>query len=77
MSEVSQAEKDEHHMVSLICDILKNGKNKLIYKTESQMYKTNMVAKGGRGKGQSGRVEAKRWYTKTHTASHSLWTGQL
>ena len=43
MSEVSQAEKDEHHMVSLICDILKNGKNKLIYKTESQMYKTNMI----------------------------------
>ena len=43
-------------MVSLMCDILKNGKNELIYKTESQMYKTNLVAKGGRGKGQSGRL---------------------
>ena len=41
-------------MVSLMCDILKNGKNELIYKTESQMYKTNMVAKGEGGKDKVG-----------------------
>ena len=34
LSEVSQAEKDKYHMMSLICGILKNGTNELIYKTE-------------------------------------------
>ena len=52
--EWSQTEKDKYHMVSLMCDILKNGKNELIYKTESQMYKTNMVAKGEGGKDKVG-----------------------
>ena len=33
-SEVSQPEKDKYHMISLICGILKNDTNKLIYKTE-------------------------------------------
>ena len=38
-SEVSQAEKDKYHMISLICGILTNDTNELIYKTEieSQM----------------------------------------
>ena len=33
-SEVSQTEKDKYYMISLICGILKNDTNKLIYKTE-------------------------------------------
>ena len=31
LSEVSQTEKDKYHMISLICGILKNGTNELIY----------------------------------------------
>ena len=34
LSELSQTEKDKYHMTSLICGILKNGTNKLIYKTK-------------------------------------------
>ena len=39
LSDVSQTEKDKYHMISLICGILKNDTNELIYKTktESQM----------------------------------------
>ena len=39
-------------MILLICGILKNGTNELIYKTkvESQMWKTIMVTRGKRGK---------------------------
>ena len=35
LSEVSQIEKDKYHMISLICGILKNDTNELIYKTET------------------------------------------
>ena len=31
----SQTEKDTYHMVSLICRLLKNDTNELIYKTET------------------------------------------
>ena len=51
-SEVSQAEKDKYHMISLICGILKNDTNELIYKTETQTLKTNLwfpKGKGGEG----------------------------
>ena len=34
LSEVSQTEEDKYHMISLICGILKNDTNELIYKTE-------------------------------------------
>ena len=34
LSEVSQTEKDTYHRLSLICRILKNDTNELIYKTE-------------------------------------------
>ena len=34
LSEISQREKDKYHIISLICGILKNGTNELIYKTE-------------------------------------------
>ena len=39
LSEVSRTQKDKYHMISLICGILKNYTNELIYKTEieSQM----------------------------------------
>ena len=36
LSEVSQTEIDKYHMMSLICGILKNDTNELIYKTDSQ-----------------------------------------
>ena len=35
VSEVSQKEKDKYHMTLLLCGILKNYTNKLIYKTET------------------------------------------
>ena len=55
LSELSQTEKDKYHMVSLICGILKNGKNELIYKTESQMYKINLwLPRGVGGKDKLG-----------------------
>ena len=34
LSEVSQTQKDKYH-ISLICGILKNDTNELIYKTET------------------------------------------
>ena len=33
-SEISQAEKDKYHLISLTCGIQKNDTNELIYKTE-------------------------------------------
>ena len=36
LSKVSQIEKDRYHMIMLICGILKNGTNELIYKTETE-----------------------------------------
>ena len=35
LSEVNQTEKDKYRMISLICGILKNDTNELIYKTET------------------------------------------
>ena len=35
LSEVSQEEKNKYHMISLICGILKNDTNELIYKRET------------------------------------------
>ena len=34
LSEISQAEKDKYHLISLTCGIQKNDTNELIYKTE-------------------------------------------
>ena len=34
LSEVSQTEKDKHHMISLTCGTLKNDTNELIYQRE-------------------------------------------
>ena len=34
LSEVSQTEKDKYHIISLICGILKNYTNELIYQIE-------------------------------------------
>ena len=49
-SEVSQKEKNKY-IISLICGIQKNGTDELIGKAEieSQMQRTNMVTKAGRG----------------------------
>ena len=49
LSELSETEKNKYHIISLICGILKNDINELIYKTEieSQTYKTNLwLSKG-------------------------------
>ena len=35
VSEVSQKEKEKYHMTLLLCGILKNYTNKLIYETET------------------------------------------
>ena len=47
-SEVSQKEKNKSRIISLSCEIQKNGRDKLTCKEEfeSQMQKTNIVAKG-------------------------------
>jgi len=34
VTEVSQTEKDKYHMISLICGILENVINEIIYKTD-------------------------------------------
>ena len=50
--EISQRKEDKYHMLSLICGILKNDTNELIYKTEidSQTNKTKLwLQKGDRG----------------------------
>ena len=39
--------ESQYYMLSLICGIWKNGTNELIYKTESQMVRTNIVTKPG------------------------------
>ena len=60
LSEVSQSEKDKYHMISLICGILKNDTNELIYKTEidSQLKKTNLwLPKGEGGEGNLGLID--------------------
>ena len=53
LSEVSQTEKDKYHIISLICGILKNDTNALIYTTEidSQTLKTNLWLPKGKGGG--------------------------
>ena len=55
LSEVSQTQKDKHHMISLTCGIYKKGTNERIYKTEveARMQETNLWlpgAKEGRDK---------------------------
>ena len=50
LSEISQTEKEEKYMISLICGIYKNGTNELIYQTEIelQMQKRNFWLPGGK-----------------------------
>ena len=45
----SVREKDKYYSIFVICGILKNDTNELIYKTESQMWKTNLWLSGGKG----------------------------
>ena len=47
----SKSARDKYHMVSLICGLLKNDTNKLIYKTEisSETEKTYGYQKGKPG----------------------------
>ena len=48
LSELSQKEKDKHHMILLTCGILKNDTNELLCKTEidSDIGKKLMIIKG-------------------------------
>ena len=52
-SEVSQKEKDKHHLILLKCGIQKNGRDELMCKAEieSQMQKTNLWLPRGKGRG--------------------------
>ena len=56
LSEVSQTEKDKHHVISLICGIFKNDTNELICRTETdlQILKTNLWLPKGTGFGEGG-----------------------
>ena len=47
----SKSEKDKY-MISLICGILKNDTNELIYKIETQTSKTNLWLPKGKGWGE-------------------------
>ena len=38
LTEVSQTEKEKYHMILLMCRILKNDINELIYKTETDIH---------------------------------------
>ena len=53
LSEISQKEKDKY-MILLICGILKNGTNELIYKieTDAQTLKTDLWLPKGKGGGK-------------------------
>ena len=52
LREVSQSEKDKYHTTSLIVESKKRGgTNELIYKTEMQMWKTNLGLPGFTGEG--------------------------
>ena len=51
LSEANQIEKDKYHIVLLICGILKNYKNQLIYETEIEpQTENNIVTKGESGR---------------------------
>ena len=64
LSELSETEKNKYHIISLICGILKNDINELIYKTEieSQTYKTNLwLSKGKVGGGINKEFQISRY----------------
>ena len=46
LSDMSQAEKDKYHMISLTCGILKNDTNELIYKQTHRLRKQTLFSKG-------------------------------
>ena len=63
-SEVSQAEKDKYHMVSLVKSRKNKNKNELTHKTEtnSQMWKINIwLPKGKAGVGINQEYEINRY----------------
>ena len=52
LSEVSQAEKDKHHMISLMWNV-KDDTNKLIYKTETDSdFENKLTVTKGTGGGE-------------------------
>ena len=48
LSEWNQTEKDKCPMILFICELFKNDKSKLIYKTEIGPQKTNLWLNGGK-----------------------------
>ena len=52
LSEVSQTMKDQHHIIPLVCGILKKDTNELICKTKTDSHTVkNYGDKGGQGEG--------------------------
>ena len=51
LSEENQTEK-QYYMISLICGIFKKDTQKLLYKIDSQMQKTNVRLLQGKGSGR-------------------------
>ena len=49
--EISHNEKNEYHILSLVCGIQKNDKDELNCKVESQMQRTNLRLPRGEGRG--------------------------
>ena len=50
LSEINQTEKDKCPMILFICELFKNDKSKLIYKTEIGPQKTNLWLNGGKSR---------------------------
>ena len=58
LSEVNQKEKDKYHMISLICEILKNETNEFIkqkqtHRRQNQTYNYQWGNVGGEGQARS------------------------
>ena len=69
-SEVSQIQKNKHHMILIICGIQKKDTYELIYKTEvqSEMQKMNLYLPGGRKR----KNKLGDWERYIHTTIHKI-----
>ena len=66
LSDISQREKDKHHTISLICEILKKNTDELTCRkeTDSQTLKTNLRLPKGTGYGE-GWIGSLGWHMHT------------
>ena len=56
LSEISQKKSGKYHMISLICGILKNDTNELIYETEIESQTQKTIVQSPKGKGTRGGI---------------------